>query len=370
VINLKYCIFCGNKPEGKNKEHVIPHWLIKKTGNPNRAAHFSTDIVLAQKKERSYAFDQFTFPACEKCNSSFSNLEIIAKGVLEKIELSRLINATELSSFLDWLDKIRVGIWLGFHQLDRKTFDIQPKYYISSRIGQYDRMLIVQKSDTKNKRINMIGVNSLSFYSTPSAFGLAINNLYFTNISYNHLLARRCGFPYPINQQLDPEESRISCDLVEGLGRIMKPIVRKSIPIGSKVFYQPMFGRKLGTVNDLFDTEYVRSHSIDFESGVGAIFESTNNGVKAYLGADKLLATPNYINNEWELFPEVTIEAYEWQNWLNNLQPGLNLLSKEDRQDWIKWVSVVKKKNNEWIDHTRSILEKRKKQLNQSRLYT
>lgn len=363
MVILKYCVFCGKKPEGKNKEHVIPHWLIKKTGSPNRKAQFSTDIVLAQGKERSYAFDQFTFPACEKCNSDFSALELRAKGVLEKIELSNFVSATELSSFLDWLDKVRVGIWLGFNQLDRKNFDIQPKYYISSRIGQYDRMLIVQKSDTKNKRINMIGANGVSFYSTPSVFGLVINDLYFTNMSYNHLLARRCGFPYPINQQWDPEGRGISCDLVEGLGRTMNPIVRRNIPAGSKVFYQPMFGRKLGTVNEVFDTQYVRSHSMEFENGVGAIFESTSNGVKAYLGADTLQATPDYINSEWRLFPEATIEVYEWQNWLHTLQPGLDLLNKEDRQAWIKGVAFLKKKNNEWIKHTRSILERHKKNI-------
>ena len=30
----KVCIFCGNPPSGKNKEHVIPQWLIRATGKP------------------------------------------------------------------------------------------------------------------------------------------------------------------------------------------------------------------------------------------------------------------------------------------------------------------------------------------------
>ena len=141
----------------------------------------------------------------------------------------------------------------------------------------------------------------------------------------------------------------------------MTPIVRKGIPAGSKVFYQPMFGRKLGTVNEKFDTPYVRSHSMDFEKGVGAIFESTSDGVKTYLGADALRVTPEYIHNEWRLSPEATIEVYEWQNWLHTLQPGLDLLSKEDRQGWKKGVAFVKKKNNEWINQTKSLLERRKK---------
>lgn len=358
---MKYCVFCGDKPDGKNKEHVIPHWLIKKTGDPNRKACFSTDIVLAQGKERAYAFDQFTFPACEKCNSDFSALEIEAKGILEKIELGSELSAAEMSSFLDWLDKVRVGVWLGYHQLDRKTFDIEPKFHIASRVGQYDRMLIIQRSDSQGKRLGLLGVNSLSFYMTPSVFGFIINDLYFTNISYHHLLSRRCGFPYLINQQWDPERRWVSGDLVEGIGRIMNPIVRRSIPAGSKVFYQPMFGQKLGVVNEVFDAHYVRAHSIDFEHGVGAIFEGSSDGVKSYLGAEKIKVAPDCVHADWRLLPEAAIEVYEWQNWLYTLQPGLDLMSKEERQEWKEGVALIKQNNNEWIKRTRSILERRKK---------
>ena len=29
----KFCVFCGNKPKGKNNEHIIPKWLIEFTGD-------------------------------------------------------------------------------------------------------------------------------------------------------------------------------------------------------------------------------------------------------------------------------------------------------------------------------------------------
>lgn len=32
----KFCVFCGSKPESKNKEHILPQWLLKLTGDPNR----------------------------------------------------------------------------------------------------------------------------------------------------------------------------------------------------------------------------------------------------------------------------------------------------------------------------------------------
>jgi hypothetical protein len=34
----KFCVFCGESPENKNKEHVIPQWLIRMTGYSKRIA--------------------------------------------------------------------------------------------------------------------------------------------------------------------------------------------------------------------------------------------------------------------------------------------------------------------------------------------
>ncbi|HDR2534145.1 TPA: hypothetical protein QCI12_004383 [Enterobacter roggenkampii] len=40
---VKKCIFCGDKPENKNKEHVIPKWLIEMTGDKKRSGYFGFD---------------------------------------------------------------------------------------------------------------------------------------------------------------------------------------------------------------------------------------------------------------------------------------------------------------------------------------
>ncbi|QJB40178.1 hypothetical protein HF324_20870 [Chitinophaga oryzae] len=37
---MKYCIFCGEQPQSKTKEHIIPKWLIEMTGDPNRLTFF------------------------------------------------------------------------------------------------------------------------------------------------------------------------------------------------------------------------------------------------------------------------------------------------------------------------------------------
>jgi hypothetical protein len=105
----KRCIFCGKPPVDKNKEHVIPQWLIKLTGDPKRIT------TIGQQNGRAIRFPwlSYVFPACEQCNTEFAAMEEQAKVVLEDILQEKALGHPEISLFLDWLDKIRVGIWLG-----------------------------------------------------------------------------------------------------------------------------------------------------------------------------------------------------------------------------------------------------------------
>ncbi|MBQ8041729.1 MAG: hypothetical protein IJ273_00175, partial [Alphaproteobacteria bacterium] len=63
----KFCVFCGNPPENKNAEHIIPQWLIEMTGNKSRQCHLGPITP-----NGSIEFGAFKFPACERCNSEFS----------------------------------------------------------------------------------------------------------------------------------------------------------------------------------------------------------------------------------------------------------------------------------------------------------
>jgi hypothetical protein len=109
----KTCIFCGRKPQSKTKEHVIPRWLIEMTGDPKRQVSFGT-YNLDNKPPTVLAFDQFTFPACGQCNRDFSDLEGRARRVTERLLLRDGLTATDFNCLLDWLDKIRIGMWLGY----------------------------------------------------------------------------------------------------------------------------------------------------------------------------------------------------------------------------------------------------------------
>lgn len=65
----KFCVFCGEVPKDKNKEHILPQWLLKLTGNPKRVVKFGFDYF----NDRSLEFDwkSLAVPSCSACNSEF-----------------------------------------------------------------------------------------------------------------------------------------------------------------------------------------------------------------------------------------------------------------------------------------------------------
>src|SRR6516165_4164528 len=100
----KFCVFCGGRPKGKNKEHVLPRWLLELTGDPTRPANLGLDLsqgVENNPKLRQYAFSQFQFPACKVCNNLFSDLESDAKAIVLKLLGSEDLAAHEISRLLD-----------------------------------------------------------------------------------------------------------------------------------------------------------------------------------------------------------------------------------------------------------------------------
>src|ERR1700746_3874378 len=70
---LTFCVFCGRVPEGKTKEHIIPQWLIRLTGDENRIIPLVVDKRDLRPISQSAA--SFVFPACDACNAAYSALE-------------------------------------------------------------------------------------------------------------------------------------------------------------------------------------------------------------------------------------------------------------------------------------------------------
>lgn len=354
----KVCVFCGEKPDEKSKEHVVPRWLIELTGDPKREAFFGFIKDFKNGfKERIFSFDQLTFPSCVSCNNKYADLERKVKPILERILNEESVTTEALSLFFDWLDKVRIGLWLGMIQLDKNYADVEPNFHIETRISQYDRMLIVERSDSDRCKLNLGGIDTLSFSLTPSAFVLIVNNYYFTNISYMFLLHRRLGFPYPKEMYIQPDNERCQANIVHGRNRIMRPLLRKAIEESGIIFYQPMFRGGLieGNIYE-YDNDYVKSHSLSFESGIGNIFQQVGDALIEHKLNDTFFVKPTIAQGDERLFIKSAINVCKWQNWLVQFMPKSDRLTLDQKKYVKSRFRTGVKINDILIKHYESML--------------
>lgn len=277
----KFCVFCGKKPESKTREHIIPQWLIKLTGDINREINLGINTQLLRKnnefKPRKFAFSSFQFPACDSCNNEYSELEVKTKNIVEKILEKNYISNTEINTLLDWFDKVRVGLWLGSLLLDRDIAPVDPTFFIKNRIGEKDRCLIIYEVDDDWKGIQFIGFNSPAFQFSPSCFALCINNYYFFNISTDFLFSQNIGFPFPSKQTFEKDDNRTFSVMNCGTRKVKTPLIQNILIKPSLEIYQPMIFSNLGEIQDdegekLYDNEYVRNNCLDYSKGIGKVF--------------------------------------------------------------------------------------------------
>jgi hypothetical protein len=276
----KFCVFCGSKPESKNCEHIIPTWLIELTGDPRRNAGFGFDTkefrMNGGVKNRVFSFSKFKFPACEKCNTDFSNLEGKAKLVFEKILTNNYISSVEIDILLDWFDKVRIGLWLGVLLLDREYFPLNPRFYIKDRIAKKDRCLFIYEVDDDWRGIQMLGTFFPVFLLAPCCFTLVVNKFYFFNMSFEFLFSRNIGFPFPEKAKFNENDGTTLFTYKRGLGKIKYPLIKRNFLSPSIEIYQPIFETsffELGKENNaILITDYLKDNCIDFNAGKGAIF--------------------------------------------------------------------------------------------------
>lgn len=191
----RFCIFCGNKPLESTKEHILPKWLIELTGNINRLVKYGAHPVTGKQKE--FGWINFKFPSCNVCNNKRALLENKTFEIVKKLLNRENISTEEANTFLDWLDKVRIGMWLAYHYLHENSLRIAPRFYIDSRIDKKDRMLALYFLDKQSDGLNIWGAETLLFQLKPSCFSMKINNVYLLNMSWDFMCSKRCGFPYP-----------------------------------------------------------------------------------------------------------------------------------------------------------------------------
>lgn len=286
----KFCIFCGEKPQGKNREHVIPQWLLRITGDPNRKVYLGRKWTSPTLDKREYSFSSFTLPACEQCNCAFSALESRASSVVEALLRRDPLDANQWDTLLDWLDKVRTGLWLGMIYLNENHRGLLPLFHVAKRIGSKDRMVIVYEiEDDGNKGVGWAATESPLFEYTPSCFTLTINNFLFLNASYDFLFSERFGFPFP-NKRRYREGGGMWIEMTKGTGRLQFPPIRKNFKVGGTQLFQPMipYARfqsedcKEVDISELYDLPYVRSQCMDFTAGHGLIYRRERNSLVVY----------------------------------------------------------------------------------------
>ena len=361
----KYCVFCGNKPQDKNKEHIIPRWLINKTGNPTRNINLGIDMRLENNGERvrSHAFDKLTLPACEKCNSQFGKIEEKVKCVIESILEHNCMRYEDISILLDWLDKVRIGLWHYFYIMNGNIMDIDPHFHINSRVRAFDRMLIIYKVPGMTKGINFIGTDTMAFQLMPSAFLFRINDYYFLNISKEFLLARRFGFPFLESKEYVNEQSdQFVASIVAGTGKMRLPLLKYSFLEGGTEVYQPILfdieNKEL--FRKLYDNEYVRQHCLDWNGRLG---KPEVIRVKKCVGDEKEELVRFYeIYSDAKLFHiYMAMEIYKCQiELIKNTEIGTNNLSDEIKR-------IYDDKANAAIRYNKFIIEKLEKELKEIR---
>lgn len=350
---VKRCIFCNNPPKNKNKEHVIPQWLIKMTGDLGRninlgipcitidsegnySYEFQTEKAV-KEKGRKFPFKHFTFPACESCNSNFANIESKIKPIYVKIESERNLNDEEASLFLDWMDKVRVGIWHGLNQLNKTSEAIKPKFGINFRAGAYDRVLLFKRLKESKKGLNLIGVETLSFHINPCVFGLRINNLLFLNVSSAFLISENLGFPYISEYKANTGFSGLFPKVMNCNASPAPPILPKNILSDYECICQPMFREIKNNpvffdfISELYDNEHVKSNCINYSQGTGSIFKVTDNAltkIKKGIGVGSTSSSSDL----WSEINKLNVEVLLWQNIL--MEKTIHLMNSTSSSDY------------------------------------
>jgi len=259
----------------------VPYWLLEMTGDPRRVVVFGQDFAKG-KKEIRYSWSNYVAPACDSCNNKFSELESRVKLKVEALQRREALSVADYAELLDWLDKVRIGVWLVRHMIENHPVVVVPNFHIDTRIAQKDRMLALYVFDSETKGINLFGADSLIFNEMPSCFGLRINDILLINASSDFMCSAGCSFPHPATMKLQiggnlsgqtvltdfqyPNETKHPVTKL----RLFKPVVWLYQPIAMPSADPVFQGGFLGHVN-LFDSR-LAALKLDGSDREGALF--------------------------------------------------------------------------------------------------
>lgn len=181
---------------------MIPTWLQKFAGNEKTPAFFSSP-----SGTRNLHWSSLTLPACNECNTKYSKLENDTKAVFAKIEEGKVL-ASDVSTLLDWLDKVRIGYWLLMLTHGKSSHSIDPNFAINQRIAKADRLVRVFKYPDAAKGIAVIGSNTGAFWRMPSAMTIVIKDIVLLSVSSGGFLSETMGLidRVKVINKMDPRD--------------------------------------------------------------------------------------------------------------------------------------------------------------------
>jgi len=174
---------------------------------------------------------------------------------------------------LDWLDKVRVGLWLGYRYLQQNPHP--PNFTINSRFGTKDRMVAVYPLADHQRGLNTWGPESQLFQIKPSVFSLRINNILLLNASWDYMCAARCGYPYPRKVTLVRGHSgMIAASNFRSRKKVAHPIM-SGLMKSSVTVFQPIIQHNVdGSVTGLTqsDIDYHLRRAWPGRNGLGSLY--------------------------------------------------------------------------------------------------
>ena len=340
LTDKRLCVFCGKTPNTKTREHVVPHWLLETTGDPKRVIPLGQNYA-KNKEIIKYAWSSFVAPACEACNNDFAELEGRVKPIVEAMIQREAITVAAYLDLLDWLDKVRIGVWLTQHMIENHPIEITPHFHISSRIGQKDRMVAVYVFDSDNKGINLFGSDSLIFNDMPSCFGLRFNNILLLNASADFFCSKGCGLPQPTSMKLlmgGGDGGKLKLDGFSYAAEISNPVTDLKLFKPVVWIYQPI---KLPTDDPAFKGGYyghinafdsrIASRTLEGNNRLGALFRQYKDHVEVLRNLGAAIEFDSVTGDEYAMQKDIAASVYDAQvslfnavqyEWIEPAKPG------------------------------------------------
>lgn len=283
------------------------------TGDPNRVVRHG--YRWSDGKIFEFSFDSLVFPACTRCNELFSAFEDHAKTVVESLCRKEPITSENYVFLLDWLDKVRIGLWLGYRYLQQNPHP--PNFAISSRLGTKDRMVAIYPLADHQRGINLWGPESRLFQVKPSVFALRINNILLLNASWDYMCASRCGYPYPRKVTLARQRSGLLVSSnFRSRKRITHPIM-SGLMKSSVTLFQPIIQPNVdGSVTSMTqdDVTYHLKRAWPGRNGLGPLYRQFLDQTVEVSSDDSLFEFDSITIAEAHRAIDLGSQAYSLQN--------------------------------------------------------